>query len=111
MSLVFTKTACASDASQLRATDGVDIRFAECVGITVTREDETTTARAFVLVPTDVAPHGGFEWAKTRWERCEAADVGPTKGFESLDVRRLAALRLAYVAEKTEVVFTVRKAA
>lgn len=111
MPLTFTKAACVAGAEQLQATDGVDIRFADCVGVTVLRAGEAKPARAFVLVPTAVSSHGGFEWASTRWERCEAADIAAEKGFESLDVRRLAALRLAYVADKTEVVFTVRKAA
>lgn len=110
MPVAITQSACLLSSTELTLSSGVDIRLAEAVGITMPLAK--VRREAWVQVPTQVGPHGVALNAGMQWRRVYALDVDSRTGFESIDIRKLVATRLAYVAEDAaELTFAVRKAA
>jgi len=106
-----TKAVCALSQAELTLSSGVDVRMVAAVGITLPL-GTSALRQAFVLVPTAVGKYGAELDEGMAWRRCPALDIR-TDGFESLDLTKLVARRLAYVADDgAELVFAaVRKAA
>lgn len=112
MGLSYAMAACAASQSELTLSSGVDIRHAEAVGVTCPRGD-LEFRRAFVLVPTAIGEHGGPLDAGLQWRECRALDVRNADGcgFDSFELRKLVATRLAYVAaDAATLTFAVRRA-
>lgn len=122
MPIHLTQARCALSASELTLSSGVDVRLADAVGITLPLEP--AHRRAFVLVPTEVSAHGveldaGMVWRPvaaldlfTRSAPTLAINGRNTTGFESFDLAKLVARRLAYVADDgASLTFAVRRAA
>lgn len=114
MRVVFSQARCAVSESALTLSSGVDVRMAAAVGVTVP-PSIVHTKRAFVLVPTSIGETGAELDEGMTWARAKALDLGPdahATGFESFDLSKLVARRLAYVADDgASLTFAVRKAA
>lgn len=111
MSLSYAMAPCAASQSELTLSSGVDIRHAAAVGVTCPRGD-LEWRRAFVLVPTLVGPHGGALDDGLQWRECRALDLRNVDGcgFDSFELRKLVAQRLAYVApDAATLTFAVRR--
>lgn len=112
MRVVFAIARCALSEDDLSLSSGIDVRMGAAVGITMPESGEPR--RAFVLVPTLLGEKGAELDEGMRWRAVPALDIhdATRTGFESFDLTKLVARRLAYVAKDgAPLTFALRKAA